>query len=156
MKQTIFVTSKSALFILILSLIAWVSGTAFIFPSLGPTAYVLAFDRRLSHTPKVVIGGHACGVVGGLISYHLLVNPLELAMITEPLSSAALYIGLGAVFAIALTAFLMLTFQVSHPPACATTLIISLGILPTWLDGLIIMAAVVILYLSYWIFQKLN
>lgn len=156
MKRTLSVTSKSALFILVLSFIAWVSGTPFIFPSLGPTAYILAFDRSLNHTSKVVVGGHACGIIGGLASYHLFVNPLDLVMIAEPLSSAGLYIGLGAVVAIAITTFLMLIFQVSHPPACATTLIVSLGILPHWIDGLIILAAVTILYYSYWLYQKLT
>jgi hypothetical protein len=42
----------------------------------------------------------------------------------------------------------------SHPPACATTLIISLGILPEWSDGLVIFMSVIIIYLFYYGFQK--
>lgn len=155
MKRTISVTSKSALFILVLSLIAWVSGAPFIFPSLGPTAYILAFDLRRSHSAKVVIGGHACGILGGLASYYLVVDPYNLFMITETASTPGIFLGLGAVLAIAITTFLMLWFQVSHPPACATTLIISLGILPHWYDGLIILIAVIILYYIYRICQRI-
>lgn len=155
MKRTITVTSKSALFILVLSLFAWVSGTPFIFPSLGPTAYILAFDQKRSHSARVVIGGHACGILGGLASYYLVVDPYNLLMITETLSTPGIFLGLGAVLAIAITTFLMLWFQVSHPPACATTLIISLGILPYWYDGLVILIAVVILYSIYRICQRI-
>jgi hypothetical protein len=156
MKRTIVITSKSALFILVLSIIAWVSGAPFIFPSLGPTAYILAFDQKRSHSARVVIGGHACGIVGGLASYYLVVDPYNLLMITEVISTPGIFLGLGAVLAIAITTFLMLWFQVSHPPACATTLIISLGILPYWYDGLVILIAVAILYFTYWIFQKMT
>lgn len=156
MKRTLSVTSKSAHFILVLSLIAWASGALFIFPSLGPTAYILAFDQKRSHSATVVIGGHACGILGGLVSYHLVVDPHNLLMLTEAVSSPGIYLGLGAVLAIAITTFLMLVFQVSHPPACATTLIISLGILPHWYDGFVILIAVVILYYTYWAYQKMT
>lgn len=155
MKRTISVTSKSALFILLLSLIAWASGAPFIFPSLGPTAYLLAFDQKRSHSARVVIGGHACGIFGGLVSYHLVVDPYNLFMLTEAVSTSGIFLGLGAVLAIAITTFLMLMLQVSHPPACATTLIISLGILPHWLDGLFILIAVVILYYTYRLCQTM-
>lgn len=156
MKHTISVTSKSALFILILSLIAWISGAPFIFPSLGPTAYILAFDQNRSHSARVVVGGHVCGIIGGLVSFYLVVDPYNLLILTETLSTPGIFLGLGAVLAIAITTFLMLLFQVSHPPACATTLIISLGILPYWYDGLVILIAVIIIYYTYWIFQKMR
>lgn len=155
MKRTIYVTSKSAFFILVLSLIAWTSGAPFIFPSLGPTAYLLAFDQKLSHSARVVIGGHACGIIGGLVSYYLVADPYNLLMLTEAVSTPGILLGSGAVIAIAITTFLMLVFRVSHPPACATTLIISLGILPHWSDGFVILFAVVILYYTYGLCQKI-
>jgi len=156
MKRTIFLTSKSALFILVLSIIAWALGAPFIFPSLGPTAYILAFDQKRSHSARVVIGGHACGILGGLVSYYLVVDPYSLLLLSEAVSTPGIFLGLGAVLSIAITTFLMLMFQVSHPPACATTLIISLGILPYWYDGLVILIAVVILYYVYWVYQKIS
>lgn len=139
----------------ILGLIAWASGIVFIFPSLGPSAYVLAFDERMSSSGKEVIGGHACGILGGLLSYHVVVNPYSLAQLTGTFSEAGLWLALGAVLALGITIFLMLIFQASHPPACATTLIVSLGILPGWFDGLIIMLAVTILYVTYLGYNRL-
>jgi CBS-domain-containing membrane protein len=103
-----------------------------------------------------VIGGHACGILGGLVSYYLVVDPYSLLLLSEAVSTPGIFLGLGAVLSIAITTFLMLMFQVSHPPACATTLIISLGILPYWYDGLVILIAVVILYYVYWVYQKIS
>ncbi len=154
MKRTLSITSKSALYILVLSLIAWFSGAPFIFPSLGPTAYILAFDQKRTYSARVVIGGHACGIFGGLLSYYLVVNPYNLLMLSEAVSTPGIFLGLGAVLAIAITTFMMLWFKVSHPPACATTLIISLGILSHWYDGLVILIAVVILYYIYFMLQS--
>lgn len=111
---------------MVLSPIVWSVGAPFIFPRLGPTAYILAFDQKRSHSARGVIGGHACGILGGLVSYYLIVDSYNLLMITETVSTPGIFLGLGAVLAIAITTFLMLLFQVSHPPACATTLIISL------------------------------
>lgn len=156
MKRTLTITSKSAIFILVLSLLAWVSGTPFIFPSLGPTAYILAFDHQRSHSARVVIGGHACGILGGLASYYLIVDPFNLIMLTDAVSTTGIFLGAGAVVAIAITTLLMLWFQVSHPPACATTLIISLGILPHWYDGVVILIAVVILYCVYFMLTNIH
>lgn len=50
----------------------------------------------------------------------------------------------------------MLVFNVSHPPACATTLIVALGILPAFLDAVVIMAAVVLMFLTYALFRLLS
>lgn len=156
MKKTISITAKAALFITLMGIVAWITGNFFIFPSLGPTAYILAFDRKISHSASVVIGGHACGVFGGLAAYHLITAPYNLLMLTEAFSYAGFYLGVGSIVAVSITTFLMIWLNVSHPPACATTLIISLGILPNWIDGLIILIAVVILYSGYWIVQKVK
>jgi hypothetical protein len=133
----------------LMGVIAWVTGNVFVFPSLGPTAYMLAFDRVASTSARVVIGGHACGVLGGLAGYRLFGDPYHLLMFAEPLSGAGAGLALGAVCSIALTAMLMLSLRVSHPPACATTLIISLGILPRLADAAVILLGVAILYGGY-------
>lgn len=154
-KRKIYIVLLSGLYLLIVGIVAWISGRPFIFPSLGPTAYVLAFDilPDKNHSAQTVIGGHACGVIGGLLSYQLLVSPHTLMNLTEPMSFPGIYLALGAVTALIITTFLMLLFNASHPPACATTLIISLGILPTLVDGLFIMGAVTLMYIGYLMFQ---
>lgn len=154
-KQNTYIVLLSGLYLLIPGAIAWITGSPFIFPSLGPTAYVLAFDiiPDRTHSSKSVIGGHACGIIGGLGSYHLLVSPNNLLSVAEPLSLATGVLVLGAIAALMITTFLMLLFNASHPPACATTLIVSLGILPDFLDGIIIIGAVTLMYFGYRLIQ---
>lgn len=137
-------------------LVAWSTGRPFIFPSLGPTAYVLAFDLvpNRTHSARAVIGGHICGMLGGLASYHVLVGPRNLMSLTESFSHTGFLLTCGAVVALAITTFLMLLLNASHPPACATTLIVSLGIMPEIADGLYIVGAVAIMYGCYILIQK--
>lgn len=151
---------KATTLILPLGIIAWFSGNAFIFPSLGPTAYLMAADWDMKLSPREVIGGHICGVIGGWISYFWMVSPATMINLSGLQSDAGLQIALGAGLAIFITSFLMILTKTSHPPACATTLIISLGFLPNLHDGLIIIFAVVVLFGLYqflfWIIDKAN
>jgi len=147
--KPITITLKATMLILPLGLIAWVSGNAFIFPSLGPTAYIMAATRKSKVTLKEVLGGHICGVVGGSVSYFLLVKPATMINLSGLQSEAGFQIALGAALAIFLTSLLMLLTKTSHPPACATTLIISLGFLPKVNDALTIIFAVAVLYMLY-------
>lgn len=140
----------------LLGLVAWMAGAPFLFPSLGPTAYLLGYSDRFEHTARVVIGGHLCGILGGLASYHLIAGPATLMQLGEAFSASGLALAGGAVAAVTLTVFLMLIFNASHPPACATTLIISLGILPEWTDAVIILVAVTIIYLAYLIWHRVR
>lgn len=125
---------------------AWISGLPFIFPSLGPSAFMLAVRRRSGDlTAYRVIGGHSVAIVAGMASYHLLATGVDLAGVS-PLSDAGLRLAASGVLSVALTSALMLVSGARHAPACATTLIISLGILASPLDGLLILASVVALY----------
>jgi hypothetical protein len=48
----------------VLGVIAWGSGQPFVFPSLGPTAFVLAFDRQSERTQNRRIVGSVTILVG--------------------------------------------------------------------------------------------
>lgn len=154
-KKILHIVLRSGLYLSLPAIVAWMAGAAFVFPSLGPTAYVLAFDDEVSHSSSVVIGGHTCGVAGGLMSYYLIVSPYILYELGEPFSAAGIALSAGCIVALALTALFMLFFKVSHPPACATTLIVSLGILPEWEESLIIIAAVSLMYGCYRLYHKM-
>lgn len=149
MKVHARITVRASLLIAVAGALAWLTGNPFIFPSLGPTAYLLAMDGSGEYTARTVIGGHACGVIGGLIGYLIFVRPTGLLMLAEPVSVMGLHLALSAVASVAITTFLMLRFRASHAPACATTLIISLGILPGWLDAGMMLAAVALLFWVY-------
>jgi CBS-domain-containing membrane protein len=127
--------------------VAWLTGEPFLFPSLGPTAFVLSLSpERRSGTAWTVLGGHFWGTAAGLLSYHLLAAGTTLADLGASDPTAGLLLASSAALSTALTSALMLYTRAVHPPACATTLIVSLGLLPTLRDGGVILLAVTILY----------
>ncbi|QFU82230.1 HPP family protein [Natronorubrum aibiense] len=132
------------------AVLAWLSGLALLFPSLGPSAFVLAlFQDGDATAPRRVIGGHVIGVVAGLLVYHLLASGLSMTTAADPASLEGLRLAASGVFATTLTAGGMLATDTRHPPACATTLIVSLGLLSTLLEGVLIVAAVVVLVAAH-------
>lgn len=123
----------------------WATGRPFVFPSLGPTAFVLAVRPR-EHRARTVVGGHLCGVVGGLLAYAFAGEGLVLTDLPSAQSVEALRLAGSGLLSVGLTAAGMVVTRTVHAPACATTLIVSLGVLPTLLDGGIIMISVGIMY----------
>jgi CBS-domain-containing membrane protein len=129
--------------IAVMSAVAWATRQPFVFPSLGPTAFLLFYTpTNPAASPRNTIFGHAIGVAAGysaLVIFGLTDDPPALA--TEVTSGR---IGAAAV-SLALTSAFMVWLRAPHPPAGATTLIVSLGILrePDQLG--ILMLAVVVL-----------
>lgn len=100
-----------------------------LFPSLGPTLMVLAETPRApTARPRHVLVGHLVGIGAGLLA--LLVTGLRdhPSAVQEGLSLRRV---VAACLAVALTALGLQLLHSAHPPAGATTLIISLGILKT-------------------------
>lgn len=123
--------------------VVWGSGLPFLFPSLGPTAYLFATDPDAPESrPRAVAGGHAIGVVAGLLAYHMVAGDVLLTGATGPGTLASLRLAVSGVVAVGLTTAGMLATDTGHAPACATTLIVSLGILSSPLEGAIILLAV--------------
>lgn len=139
-----FVASiHTALLIAVVGVLAWLTGLPTLFPSLGPSAFVLATlpDTEASD-PRRVILGHAVGVVAGFVGYHLFATGVVVTSQIAPLSVAGLRIAVSSVVAIALTVAGMLSLDAGHPPACATTLIVALGLLARPVHGVLIVSAV--------------
>ncbi len=132
-----------------LGLIAWASATPFVFPSLGPSAYLLATgERDRASGPYHVIGGHLIAVVAGLLAYHLIAPGLVVTDAIEAATPFSADVGLlaaSSVTAMVLTTIGMLVSDTNHPAACATTLIVSLGLLSTLADAVVIMVAITFL-----------
>jgi CBS-domain-containing membrane protein len=129
--------------IAILAGVAMLVHSPFVFPSLGPTAFLFFFTPRSpAATPRHAIYGHAIGLVCGCA-----------ALWTCGLQTAgtAMSIGvdgwrvLAAALSLASTGAVMILLRAVHPPAGATTLIVSLGIVTHPRDLLVIELAVVLL-----------
>jgi CBS-domain-containing membrane protein len=113
----------------VISAVAWATDAPFVFPSLGPTAFLLFYTPLApSASPRNTICGHAIACVAGfgaLAAFGLLHAAPNLAGGVSPDR-----IGAAAV-SLAVTAGVMAWLSLAHPPAGATTLIVSLGVLST-------------------------
>lgn len=98
-----------------------------VFPSLGPTAFLLSYaPTDATTTPRNIVVGHLVGVVAGSIAL------LAFGLTGEPSAFAAgftLARAGAAALSLGLTGALMTWMDAAHAPAGATTLIVSLGIL---------------------------
>lgn len=129
--------------IALLALLALATGSPFVFPSLGPTAYLFFFSPLAeASSPRNTILGHAIGLLCGYAAFALT------AAYTPPFAvhgGVHLSRVLAAAFSLSATGAFMALFRVSHPPAGATTLIVSLGIISQPKELVIIEIAVVLL-----------
>jgi len=127
----VYVFINGFIAIALLTALAAVTGSPFVFPSLGPTAYLFFFTPLAeAASPRNTILGHAIGLICGYAALTL---------------TGAHGAGVAAALSLSATGALMVLFRVSHPPAGATTLIVSLGIISRPVHLVIIEAAVFLL-----------
>lgn len=141
--RSLYVFVNGFITIGVLALLALVSRNLFVFPSLGPTAYLLFFSPLgKTSSPGNTILGHAIGLICGYAAFVLT-------------GAGALPFGvhpgifwpriLAAALSLSATGALMVLLDVSHPPAGATTLVVSLGIISRPRELVIIEVAVLLL-----------
>jgi CBS domain-containing membrane protein len=141
--RSLFVFVTSFLTIGLLALVAMLSGTPLVFPSLGPTAFMLFHDPQAeASSPRHTILGHAIGIVCGFAALWMTGLANAPPTMTEHLNLARV---LCAVIALASTGLLMSAAKLWHPPAGATTLIVALGFITQPYHLLVMEAAVVAL-----------
>ena len=139
--------------IAVMSVLAYATGEPFIFPSLGPTAFLLFYTPLLpASCPRNTIGGHAIGAAAGylgLVVFGLADAPPALATSVTGGRIGATALALG------LTSGAMVLARVPHPPAGATTLIVALGILREPDQLVVLMLAVVLLVVQGYLINRL-
>jgi CBS-domain-containing membrane protein len=139
--------------IALLAAVAMLSRTPFVFPSLGPTAFLFFFTPRApAATPRHTIYGHGIGIVCGYMALWLFgLEHAPPAMVT---GVSAARVG-AAALSLASTGALMILLKATHPPAGATTLIISLGIVTRPFHLLVIEIAVALLTVQAIVINRL-
>jgi len=134
--------------------LAMVFQTPFIFPSLGATAFLLFFTPTTpAASPRNALCGHAIGIACGYGA--LWVTGLQHAgpaIVTELGWTRILATGLS----LATAGALMILLNVPHPPAGATTLIVSLGVVSRPAYLVVIEAAVGLLVVQAMIINRLT
>ena len=136
-----------------MAFVALVTGEPFVFPSLGPTAFLLFYTPLLAaSSPRNTFGGHAIGAAAGYLS--LVVFGLTEAAPALATSVTGARVG-AAALSLGLTSGAMVWARVPHPPAGATTLIVSLGILREPEQLAVLMLAVVLLVVQGYVINHL-
>ncbi|MGA2169726.1 MAG: HPP family protein [Terracidiphilus sp.] len=139
----VYVCINSFITIGLLAMLALFTGSPFVFPSLGPTAYLFFFSPLAeASSPRNTILGHAIGLICGYGAFVLTVASSPPFGIHPGVHGPRV---LAAALSLSATGALMALLRVSHPPAGATTLIVSLGIISRPKELVIIEAAVILL-----------
>lgn len=137
----------------LMSLAAFATGSPLIFPSLGPTAFLLFYTPLTpAASPRNTIYGHLIGALAGYASlavFGLLEAPFEPGASIEAARVGAAAVSLG------LTSGAMVWLKAPHPPAGATTLIVALGILREPWQLAVLMLAVALLVVQGFVINRL-
>ncbi|MGB3410615.1 MAG: HPP family protein [Microthrixaceae bacterium] len=139
--------------IAIMSVAALVTGHPYIFPSLGPTAFLLFYSPTTpAASPRNTLCGHAIGAASGYVALVIFGLTHAGPALAEGVSAGR--VGAAAV-SLGLTSGLMVWLRVPHPPAGATTLIVSLGILSRPSQLAVLMLAVLLLVVQGYVINHL-
>jgi CBS-domain-containing membrane protein len=144
-REFLIVPSLEAAFILILSLAGWVSHQPLVFASLGPTAFeIIETPDRPSARPYNIVCGNAVAIIAAFAALW----------VTNAWSSpdvSAQGVPLARVWAGTLAAMLTvlgtMLIRATQPAALSTSLLVSLGIMQTAKDAVVILVAVVLMVL---------
>lgn len=150
---SLYVLINGFITIALLAILALFTKSPFVFPSLGPTAYLLFFSPLAdTSTPRNTILGHAIGLICGYAAFSLT------GASNLPFGVHAGIYGprvLAAALSLSTTGALMVLLRASHPPAGATTLIVSLGIISQPRELVIIEIAVFLLVAQAMVINRL-
>lgn len=136
-----------------MALVALLTGEPFVFPSLGPTAFLLFYTPLLpASSPRNTLGGHFIGAAAGYVSLVLFDLTDELPALATSVTGPR--VG-AAALSLGLTSGAMVLARVPHPPAGATTLIVSLGILREPEQLAVLMLAVALLVVQGLVINRL-
>lgn len=141
---------------LIPGLIGLAAGNPWLFPSLGPTAFLQAANpQHPSSRFYNTLVGHLLGIAASLIAVLVLgANQEPSVLATHQLFPLRVW---ASGLAIALTLLFHLLLRANHPPAAATTLLITLGgFNPSWKDVSTIMVGVLIIAVAGELLRRLR
>ena len=143
----------SLLTIALSGLLAWGLDEPLVFPSLGATAF-LFFETPLAEVASVrnTFIGHAVGAGVAFVWLNVFGLVHEPSAIAEGFTAERVAC---VALSLAFTGGILRLLRAAHPPAGATTVIVSIGLLTTWDDLLILFAGVALLTMSAWTLNRL-
>lgn len=136
----------------IVGLAMMATGQPWLFPSLGPTVMLqLEMPHAPQWSPRNTIIGHGVAVLAGYAMLTTCGLRDDLSALQGGVSGTRIVAAAGS---LAITAVALMMLRSPHPPAGATTLIVSLGLLHTPRHLLTVMASVVVATALSWIVNR--
>ena len=151
--NAVYTFTGSLLAIGLSGLCAWVFKEPLLFPSLGATAF-LFFETPLAEvgTPRNAIIGHGVAILAGLFSLAVFGLLGAASVYQQGVTPARI----GAVaLSVALTGGVLRLLRAAHPPAGATTIIVSSGLLAKPGQIASIVVGVIIIPAGSWALHRL-
>ena len=123
-----------------------------LFPSLGPTAY-LAFERPTEANSSVrnALIGHGLALLIALAALQVFGLANHPPALQEGMTIARL---IAAVLALAITSAVLVMLDAEHPPAGATSLLVTLGLFKGLQGALVIVAGVLIVVTASFLINR--
>jgi hypothetical protein len=151
--RVVFSVLANAIAVGVLAVTAVLVHQPLVFPSLGPTALLIfTHPRQEASSPRNAITAHALAIVvgyGSLLAFGLAHAPSAVTTGVTWSRAGAAALSLG------LLAGILVAIRLPHPPAAATVLIVSLGIIHTVRDLALMLAAVVALLVVAYVLEHL-
>lgn len=144
--------THAGLAILLISVFAWLTGLPLVFTALGPSAFIM-FSTPLSRAaaPRNVICAHGIALAVGWTVWNLATlvhgGPINL-------QEDNFIVLCSATAALSLTALFLVNYTCPHPPACASSLVVALGLVTQWQDVLLTMIVVIWLVTQAWAMNR--
>lgn len=142
----------SAVAVAVAGTVAALTHQPWLFPSLGPAIMLhLEKPQAPESSPRNTFVGHAVALLAGyaaLLACGLTGRP---SVLQEGVTGSRIVAAAGS---LAVTTLILLLLHASHPPAGATTLIVSLGLLHTPAHLLTAAAAVVLITVVDWVYNR--
>ena len=151
--NALYTALGSLLTIALSGLLAWALDEPLVFPSLGATAF-LFFETPMAEVASIrnTIIGHVVGAGVAFVwlnVFGLVGDPsaIDTGFTADRVACVAL--------SLAFTGGILRLLRAAHPPAGATTVIVSIGLLTTWDELLVLAAGVALLAASAWALNRL-
>jgi CBS-domain-containing membrane protein len=141
-----------AVAIVVAGMVALLARQPWLFPSLGP-AIMLHVEKPQApeSSPRNTVIGHVVALLAGYVALLLCGLADNPSVLEEGVSGLRIVAAAGS---LAVTALVLVVLDAAHPPAGATTLIVSLGLLRTPTQLLIAAGAVVLVTLVDLLFNR--
>lgn len=141
--RVVFSVLANAIAVGVLAVAAVLVQEPLVFPSLGPTALLIfTHPRQAASSPRNAITGHAVALAVGYLALVL----FGLTHAPSAVTTGVTWSRAGAAaLSLGLLAGTLAALRIPHPPAAATVLIVSLGILHTLTELAVVLGAVVAL-----------